>query len=162
MKCFVHVERDAVGTCQTCGKTLCQECAMKYTPCTCDGCIVLQENDKRAKYKNSLVNSVQEFYTTLFMGVVVGLGACWLLANGDSHVDFFTYVLSFFWMATVPFGWKMLSFFQSFFPLMIIGTIWFWVIWTAIKFGLCLYIGPVAFVIQLIRMILTNNKSKKV
>lgn len=29
MKCFNHTEREAVATCQKCGKSLCKECAGK-------------------------------------------------------------------------------------------------------------------------------------
>lgn len=28
MKCFTHEERDAVGTCKSCGKGLCRDCAV--------------------------------------------------------------------------------------------------------------------------------------
>lgn len=38
MKCYFHPEKDAVATCQNCGKSLCKECAEKYHPCLCDDC----------------------------------------------------------------------------------------------------------------------------
>ncbi|MBP7275989.1 MAG: hypothetical protein KBA51_07280, partial [Kiritimatiellae bacterium] len=28
MKCFNHEDRDAVGTCKSCGKGVCRECAV--------------------------------------------------------------------------------------------------------------------------------------
>ena len=42
MKCFNHVDLDAVATCQVCGKGLCHDCAAKYTPCMCDSCAAAQ------------------------------------------------------------------------------------------------------------------------
>ena len=38
MRCFNHEDREAVASCQKCGKGLCKECASKYTPCLCDEC----------------------------------------------------------------------------------------------------------------------------
>ena len=38
MKCYYHEDRDAVATCQNCGKGLCKECASKHIPCYCPDC----------------------------------------------------------------------------------------------------------------------------
>ena len=38
MKCAGHVELDAVGTCNTCGKGLCPECVSIFTPPLCNNC----------------------------------------------------------------------------------------------------------------------------
>lgn len=38
MKCFYHEDRDAVATCQGCGKGLCKECASAHRPCYCPDC----------------------------------------------------------------------------------------------------------------------------
>jgi hypothetical protein len=38
MKCAGHVDLDAVGTCNICGKGLCPECASTFTPPLCGGC----------------------------------------------------------------------------------------------------------------------------
>ena len=38
MKCFYHEDRDAVATCQGCGKGLCKECASAHRPCYCPEC----------------------------------------------------------------------------------------------------------------------------
>ena len=44
MKCYYHEDRDAVATCQHCGKALCKACASRYTPCLCEECArLLQE-----------------------------------------------------------------------------------------------------------------------
>lgn len=41
MKCFYHEDREAVATCQHCGKALCRACASLYTPCLCVDCAQL-------------------------------------------------------------------------------------------------------------------------
>lgn len=38
MKCAGHVELDAVGTCNACGKGLCHECVSIFTPPLCGNC----------------------------------------------------------------------------------------------------------------------------
>jgi hypothetical protein len=38
MKCAGHVDFDAVGTCNICGKGLCQDCVAVFTPPLCGGC----------------------------------------------------------------------------------------------------------------------------
>lgn len=38
MKCFNHKDQEAVATCRHCGKSLCRECAGRYSPCLCDSC----------------------------------------------------------------------------------------------------------------------------
>ncbi len=53
MKCFNHPEREAVATCQKCGKGLCKECAEKHTPCLCDSCAVQIQRDPRRPYRDA-------------------------------------------------------------------------------------------------------------
>lgn len=38
MKCAQHVEFDAVGTCNSCGRGLCPECVSVFTPPLCGNC----------------------------------------------------------------------------------------------------------------------------
>jgi len=30
MKCYIHENKDAAGTCQKCGKAICKECVVDY------------------------------------------------------------------------------------------------------------------------------------
>ncbi len=84
MKCFHHSEQDAVATCQKCGKGLCRKCAEEYTPCLCDSCAVLiqqeeqqkvknREDQRRQKYQSALVDTCNEFIKTVLIGIVVGM-----------------------------------------------------------------------------------------
>ena len=118
MKCFYHTDREAIATCQHCGKALCRECAAKYNPCLCDECKSIldaadrqAESDKRQKYLDALVDTRSEFIHACIAGVVVGLVFYSMFAGGadaGSRVTYF--VLGFF----VPFGWKLLTYLQSF------------------------------------------------
>ena len=55
MKCFYHEERDAVATCQKCGKSLCKECASKYKPIICEDCFreVQEKEEAEQAYRLS-------------------------------------------------------------------------------------------------------------
>ncbi len=93
MKCFNHTEREAVATCQKCGKGLCKECAEKYTPCMCDTCAEQtrknqqqqaqnKEEQRKQKYKDALVDTRSEFITTVIIGVVLSIVLIiWLRCN---------------------------------------------------------------------------------
>ena len=84
MKCFNHTEREAVATCQKCGKGLCRECAEKYTPCMCDTCAAQiqrdqqkqaqsKEDQRTQKYKDALVDTRSEFIKTSVIGILIGI-----------------------------------------------------------------------------------------
>ena len=77
MKCFYHEKKDAVGTCQNCGKGLCKECAGKYTPCLCDDCAVniklTEENEKEQRRKDALIDTTSEFIAAIIKGSIAVL-----------------------------------------------------------------------------------------
>lgn len=172
MKCFNHLEREAVATCQKCGKGLCRECAEKYTPCLCDACAVQiqkdqqlqaqnKEEQRKQKYKDALVDTRSEFIKTVVMGILIGILCAWFMKsqhNNLTFTDFVNYIILGFF---VPFGWKFLTYLQSFFPLSIFGTFWFWIIYGIVKLALSMFVGIPAFIYQLVKTILTQNKINK-
>lgn len=175
MNCFNHPEREAVATCQKCGKGLCRECAEKYMPCMCDPCAAQTKRDqqqqaknkeeqRKQKYRDALVDSRSEFITTTVIGIFVGIFLVWFTtksayARGDS--SFTECVEIFFAGICVPFGWKILTYLQSFFPLSIIGTFWFWLIYGVVKLFLSVIVGIPAFFYQLVKTIFTQRKINK-
>lgn len=175
MKCFNHPEREAVATCQKCGKGLCKECAEKYTPCMCDPCAAKVQRDRyqqaqskeeqrKQKYRDALVDSRSEFITTTAIGILVGIILVWFMTKteyGDADASFTDCVGYFFLGICVPFGWKILTYLQSFFPLSIIGTFWFWIIYGAVKLILSMIVGIPAFFFQLVKTIFNQRKINK-
>ena len=172
MKCFNHIDREATATCQHCGKGLCRECAAKYTPCLCEECAqllrqeqhsraVAEKNDRRQKYINALVDTRSEFIRTCVYGVIVSIVICFICAQGSdapSAGKLLQYgVVCFF----IPFGWKLLTYVQSFIPLTIIGTLWFWLGWVAFKAMLSIFIGVPAFLYQLVKTFFVQGKISK-
>lgn len=175
MKCFNHTEREAVATCQKCGKGLCRECAEKHTPCLCDTCATQiqrdqqqqaqsKEDQRKQKYKDALVDTRSEFIKTAVIGILVGIFFVWYSATqsrANAGAGFADYVGMFCIAFCIPFGWKFLTYLQSFIPISLFGTFWFWFIYIAVKVFLSLFIGVPAFIYQLVKTILTQRKINK-
>ncbi|MCX4323099.1 MAG: hypothetical protein OSJ59_09060 [Lachnospiraceae bacterium] len=176
MKCFNHTEREAVATCQKCGKGLCKECAEKYTPCMCDTCAEQtrknqqqqaqnKEEQRKQKYKDALVDTRGEFIKTAVIGIVVASIWIWYSYHNQQglHEDYGLgdWFGMFFVAFCIPFGWKVLTYLQSFIPISIFGTWWFWIIYTAVKACLSALVGIPAFFYQLVKTILTQRKINK-
>lgn len=171
MKCFNHTEREAVATCQKCGKGLCKECAEKYTPCLCDTCAAKvqrqvqdKEDQQKQKYKDALVDTRSEFIKTTIIGVLVGILVVWFMTQtkyGNVESSFADCAGYFLVGLCIPFGWKFLTYLQSFFPIFLLGTFWFWIIYLAVKVVLSMFIGIPAFIYQLVKTIFTQRKISK-
>lgn len=178
MKCYNHEDRDAVATCQRCGKALCKECASKYTPCLCDGCysaiqreqqIQAQnaENARKQKYINSLVDTKEEFKATCALGIIINVivFAVVVLTALFSGYNILEYVVGLLvyvpFMFAIPFGWKLFSYTQSqsYFPLFILVNPLSYVIWICVKIGLSAVFGIPAFIYQAIK---TSRVQKKI
>lgn len=170
MKCFNHVEREAVATCKKCGKGLCKECAEKYTPCMCDACAAQLQQDKqqqaqnkeeqrKQKYKDALVDTRGEFIKTTLIGVVIGI-ALMVWQHDDAYTvgDYIGYLIIGLF---IPFGWKFLTYLQSFIPIFLFGTWWFWLIYIIVKAFLSIFIGIPAFIYQLVKTIMAQRKINK-
>lgn len=173
MKCFNHPEREAVATCQKCGKGLCRECAEKHTPCLCDTCAAQMEVDRqqqaktkeeqrKQKYQDALVDTWSEFIKTAVIGIIVGIiFLCVPSLRGDGLDGFGDYVGYFFVAFCVPFGWKFFTYLQSFIPIFLIGTWWFWLIYLGVKACLSALVGIPCLFFQLVKTILTQRKISK-
>lgn len=170
MKCFNHIEREAVATCQKCGKGLCRECAGKHTPCLCDTCAAQvqqnrqqqaqnREEQRKQKYREALVDTRSEFLKTAVIGVLVGILFVWQeAAHENVNTGFIDYAGLFFAAFCIPFGWKFFTYLQSFFPISLFGTFWFWIIYIGIKAFLSAVVGIPAFFYQLVKTILAQSK----
>lgn len=167
MKCFNHPDQDAVATCQNCGKGLCRECAAKHTPCLCDSCVALiqreqqqeaqrQEDQRKQKYKAALVDTRDEFLKTAIIGVILAIFFAFIVWSDAGDFQEYTFAIGVGFC--VPFGWKFLTYLQSFFPVTIFGTMLFWIIWCAVKFVLSFYLGVPALIYQIIKTVITQRK----
>lgn len=95
MKCYYHPEEEAVATCQHCGKSLCKDCASKYTPCLCDECYGILRKREAADMRAAR----KPFLITLAIAIVLFLI---VLPIAKDAGDMILAYLAFF----IPFGWK--------------------------------------------------------
>lgn len=118
------------------GKGLCKECAEKYTPCMCGTCAAQiqrsrqeqarnRENQRKEKYKAALADTRSEFIKTAVIGILLGIIVIWWEADRgilNSFGDYANTVTAWFF---VPFGWKFLTYLQSFFQSHYLGHLGF-------------------------------------
>ena len=169
MKCFNHVDREAVATCQSCGKGLCRECASKYRPCLCDECYQDDVEDaeamKQLKKKAALVDTNSEMLKTVIQGVVVGVALTLVMAKvfgGYGTFEAGDYVGMGLFFFCVPFGWKGITYIESLIPTPRFFTLlvsWYFVVcWVTVKFMLALILGIPLFLFQFIKWIVNLSK----
>ncbi len=108
MKCFYHEDREAVGSCQSCGKSLCRECASAYTPLTCEDChrsMVARSINEREKQKQlDISNSKSKIIRTLVVGTIFGVIMAGFMISSGSSLEI---VIFWFFMGIgLPFGWS--------------------------------------------------------
>jgi len=97
MNCYNHIDRPAVAACKVCGKSLCKECADKYTPFLCDECYTRLRKEEF----DSLKRERRKIITTFIWGV-----AFFAVLFFGFNVDFWTSLYSF----VIPFGWSYFSY----------------------------------------------------
>ena len=98
MKCYYHEDRNAVATCQHCGKSLCKECASRFTPILCEDCYeVLREEEDDRRF-NETYWTARRFLGMLAVGIFFGVS---LMQCGDANEKFLFFIFGF----GVPFGW---------------------------------------------------------
>ncbi len=175
MKCFNHVDLDAVATCQVCGKGLSHDCAAKYTPCMCDECASAQEEMEaarevnykkaaKAEYKARRKYEKKEAGAYLaamwrsniaigFVAAIIGTVIFWMfpmeqppLNNGSTLLALGFIAVSFFGL---PFGWRFLTYLEGLLP-GIFFSIMIAIVFFFIKFFIAWAIGFPVFLVQLL------------
>ena len=118
------------------------------------------EEDRRQRYLSALVDTRSEFIRTCVSGVVTALLLGYLFASCDTPGAELALcaAMAFF----IPFGWKLITYLQSFMPLTIFGTLWFWVFWALVKGTISILIGIPAFLYQLVKTFFVQRKIQAV
>ena len=179
MNCYFHVDQPAVAQCNVCGKGLCKECATKYDMVVCDDCVIAAETEVSAKeaaeqakknrrFKAALVVNViafigmfilsfsmpiddpeagafVNFIARVFVGVILGLIMGIELAGFTYAIGFVRKHVSLTGIFLIPFiGWGLVA------------------AWFGIVLAIGVLIGPIQYLIDLIRKIVDLIKAKKV
>lgn len=152
MKCYYHSDREIVATCTECGKGLCKECASKWEPTLCDDCAKGHIDEKRNTQKKIIGLSMG----ILVAGVVIGI----IMAIQDKRVDNFglCLVMSLAVIFAVN-GWQWLNRIQPamFMFLPIMG----WFIYFFVKFFVAIFVGTVAFPVNIYRFWKDNREARQ-
>lgn len=99
MKCYYHPDRDAVASCQNCGKNLCKECADKYHPCLCDDCYKILRQKEIDDLKAARKQLVKTFVISCALALVCAMITT---SSGSENFPWFFTFIAFF----APWGWN--------------------------------------------------------
>lgn len=146
MKCYFHPEKDAVATCQNCGKSLCKECAEKYHPCLCDDCYRLLKQQEVDELKSARKKMIKTFIYSILLGAIVFS----ILYQSEPVAGVVFGLMAFF----VPYGWNYGN---------LLGLTWFFsispdgcimmVFYYFFKALIASFIGIFAFIAAIIRFV---------
>ena len=174
MKCFNHEDREAVASCQKCGKGLCKECASKYTPCLCDECFAriqqqsaqqaqaAEENRKR-KYIASLTYTRGEFFKTCLYGVLLAGGLLAFTAMGETPFEqiWKDFKITWPYLFCIPFGWRVTGAFKQNAPLALLNNTWAMLAFYGVQIAIAFTLGIPCFIYMFVKMLLAQRKLSK-
>lgn len=117
MKCYLHPDRDAVGTCTSCGRPICSECAIDLQnrlvcrECLSKGKVIAQSQNKHDPNTVFLIELVGGFFGLLGLGYLYvgrtndGLVRLiiWLLYNVCAYIAITILISVFIGIACCPF-----------------------------------------------------------
>ena len=123
MKCYNHPQKDAIAQCSDCGKGLCEECATKWKPPTCDDCMKNYVDNEMSSLNGELM---------IYIGIAIA-GAIFggILGNGTHSNPLGLIIMYAFCFPFYFAGWKWLNKITDHFAFF--GTAKFWLIYIAIK-----------------------------
>ena len=133
MKCYNHPERDALAQCGDCGKGLCEECAKKWKPPTCDDCQRNNINEELASVNGELITYVGFAIAGAIFGSVLGSGKSDALPLAIMYACCFPVYAS---------GWKWMNHITDYFTLL--ATPKFWLIYIFVKLMFSAAVGVFA------------------
>jgi hypothetical protein len=184
MKCFNHIDREAVGQCKNCGKGLCKDC-FQQNGGVCNECLhdanSASFEDKYNQLLNDLIRYRTKLYMKLFGGLILGvaIAIAFVVLNG---LDFETYWPILLGIALAPVGFFAMNFnkggdpnkgyndniytieteygyvsYQGKGTIMTIVSI----AWFLFKSMIALMLGPICFLYLVIKIIITSRHIKK-
>jgi len=160
MKCFYHQNKNAVATCQNCGKGLCKECAEKNIPCLCEDCKLIisksTEDEKKKRREDALIDTTSEFIVAIVKGLIALL-ISYLIINKAMGIEFSKEYYSLFFL---PFGWALFTYLEQYLPPIFLGGVLFW-IYLVVKLSASIILGIPCFIFQVIKFIIGIIKNRK-
>jgi len=139
LSCAIHTDREAVGSCGGCGRSLCRECYDAVKPPLCVHCRVSQNRTLAAALTGNILFGLAASALCLFIINRITQDSLWVTVRQSW--------LAVVWVFFVSFGWRFLT-----------GRHWIpfgrssFGAWLSSLLRLCasLLIGPVVFLIQMV------------
>lgn len=172
MKCYYHERKEAVGTCQGCGKSLCKNCIDQYESGLCASC----ENKKRRSQEEKVINQKKQLKNqakmnveitkkqltkTIIKSALFGIIGIFIGTDtgGIGNILLFTYLF-----ASLPWGWSFvknaIDTGEWAFVAALTNNIWLFIFGIFLKFTLAFLIGIVVMPISIIKALLEFKNAK--
>ena len=134
MKCYNHINSDAVATCTDCSKGLCKSCADKFATPICDTCGLQRVNNDKRRLYNEFIWMLGVVVVSVFL--IFNFPEFWQI----TEPQLLETVAFLYGGVSIVGGWYTLSKFTSkyFLFLPIIG----WIIYFILKLYFSALIGP--------------------
>ena len=150
MKCYLHNDRDAVATCKQCGKSFCRECSDSMVRGLCSDCVAEEnayaEQEKVNAKREALVDTKKEYLTTAIKGVIAA--TLWTFFIVSQQGFSFTELGTIFMVFTIPFGYRMITYLESFVKVLLFLPIVVWVFYVVLKIIAAALLGIPCFIYQ--------------
>ncbi|MBR3115884.1 hypothetical protein IKF30_01510 [Candidatus Saccharibacteria bacterium] len=184
MKCFNHIDREAVGQCKNCGKGLCKDC-FQQNGGICNECNHASNSasleERYNKLRDDLTAYRGKLYGKLFGGLVLGaiITIAFFMAN---HLDIPTYWPFIIMFTLAPVGFLAMNFNKGGDPnkgyddnIYTIETDYGYVTyqgkgffmsilslaWFLLKSMIAMMLGPICFLYLVIKIIITSSHIRK-
>ena len=185
MKCFNHVDREAVGQCKSCGKGLCKDC-FQQNGGMCNECVHNANSANFEENYNQLLNDLTHYrsklYIKLFGGLILGVIIAVAVFMLRKDISFQEYWPFFIIIVLAPVGFFAMNFNKGGDPnkgyndnIYTIETEYGYVsyqsrgifmnvvmlAWFLFKSMIAMMLGPICFLYLVIKIVITSKHIKK-
>ncbi len=157
MKCYYHENREAVATCNVCGKALCPECADKYNVPLCGNCASTEVTEEKNRIKRNMMIGGGLIVAFIVWNIIMG----GIPISSSMSIGTILELISVpFILVCAPFGWGALNRItaNTFMILPLIG----WLLYPIVKAMLSLYVGLVAAPVAVIKYLKLKSNIESV
>lgn len=151
MECINHAGQMASGTCQSCGKALCTECANRFSPPLCERCLLQNNNN----VTNKLILDVA-------LTVIVGVIICILVVmKKDTSIQMGLFIG--FYVAGGWWGWQLLN--KVPMPILVLpipAAFLFYGFKASISMGIGFFVMPIVMFLRIIKIFQINKLKREV
>ena len=151
MECINHAGKMASGTCQSCGKALCTECANRFSPPLCEGCLLKNNNNVTTKL-------ISDVALTIIVGVAI---AILVVMKKDTSISMGLFIG--FYVAGGWWGWQLLNRVPTPIIIMPIPIAFFYYGFKAsLSMGIGVFVMPVVMLFRIIKIYQINKLKREV